>query len=480
MRYLLLLLLPLPCFGQFGGFRTDQPFLAKDSGTSFSLRDAPGLAYWWVAGDLSDGNVSVWTDRIQSVNLVQATAGKQPIKYDDSVTFGGLRWMEVTNTVSLQYEPPGHTLPYFMLTTTPLKGNRLDSMASVFMSSSIYNMVNVVGAIGTPHNIRNNLVTVWTTDSLKWLEFVYGGWGVNVYTNGVGPIEANPNPADTGGAEFKYVGRTFSGESSMAVCRVREIGIWTNYLDASGIEAIHRYVTNKYSTVSDGCVAKISGDFGVIDPYGAACTNGAKVATWKNKTGYGDFTQATGANQGYLVINGINGYPYVYFPPTNSASASGMDGLDILGYGDYSQPNVMFYVIRCHPQTGLATIFDSGNNTSRHAFTYDIANKRFQIYAGGAVNGPGTIATNTWYIVSAKFSGANSYIRTNGVLYVSGDVGTQMFYEGISLNHGTSPGDYVGKNNDVAEMRFYSADMSSNAVYSVESELATKYGITIP
>lgn len=96
------------------------------------------------------------------------------------------------------------------------------------------------------------------------------------------------------------------------------------------------------------------------------------------------------------------------------------------------------------------------------------------IYAGVSVALPNFHNSSNWMIISAVFNGVNSAIRTNGVLMKTtgllGGQGMGQFEIGNNLLH-TLP--YAGK---ITAVLAWGRALATNELYTVESQLNTKYG----
>lgn len=90
----------LTCFGQ--AFTPRRPFIPAASSSQEIPQQLPVLRFWWVASDLSNSPVSVWTDRVHGEQLVQATAANQPLwQTNVGVKFFGTNWMYFTHPVTM-------------------------------------------------------------------------------------------------------------------------------------------------------------------------------------------------------------------------------------------------------------------------------------------------------------------------------------------------------------------------------------------
>lgn len=101
-------------------------------------------------------------------------------------------------------------------------------------------------------------------------------------------------------------------------------------------------------------------------------------------------------------------------------------------------------------------------------------NNNLIMFAGSTLTGPSSsILLSTWYLVTAQFNGASSFIRTNGVLYASGDVGTSGI-SGLSVGNYDSVEYLIGDYTDVV---FYNRALDTNELQVVEQILKTKNGL---
>lgn len=94
------------------------------------------------------------------------------------------------------------------------------------------------------------------------------------------------------------------------------------------------------------------------------------------------------------------------------------------------------------------------------------------MYAGTALAGSASaVALNTWYLLTAQFNGASSFMRTNGVLYASGNIGSNPIV-GMSLGMTDNFDFLIG---DYSNLVFYNRALTADEILVVETALATRH-----
>lgn len=152
-----------------------------------------------------------------------------------------------------------------------------------------------------------------------------------------------------------------------------------------------------------------------------------------------------------------------------------------------SQPNTVIVVACPVADSSRSSPYDvkvwnsSGANNIQFAFELlpGVSTRNAFMYAGAGVSSANNTMdnlTNIWTIYSVSYNGANSVLRTNGVMMVSGNAGASAW---------SNPGGIVFGGND--GLRAYSGGMreliwvgtvTSNELFTLERNLARKWGIT--
>lgn len=136
----------------------------------------------------------------------------------------------------------------------------------------------------------------------------------------------------------------------------------------------------------------------------------------------------------------------------------------------FNQPITYFMVMKLNLDSGCIMGVDGLPQTQND---YDNNGSRIRtwINAGSTLVGANSITANTWFLLTVRLDGVNSFIRTNGVQYVAGDAGTQAM-TGVKIGQQYGLGKVM--NGYVAECIIYSNAVS---VTAIESYLMQKHGL---
>lgn len=201
------------------------------------------------------------------------------------------------------------------------------------------------------------------------------------------------------------------------------------------------------------------------------------VSTWLDASGLENDALFSTAKARYSnAIPALNMYPY---------NSNGGNYTNVLGT-TYSQPNTIVVVamLRAGGSTYNQQFVDSRSVAARQIFAIDVdpyGYNRLLLFAGtwlASPNGTTIGLTNRWVIYTATFAGANSLIRTNGVLLVSGNAGTQDAGNGFTLFDDAQWKSFYVFGGLCRELIWYNSSISSNDIFTVERNLARKWGIT--
>jgi hypothetical protein len=137
-----------------------------------------------------------------------------------------------------------------------------------------------------------------------------------------------------------------------------------------------------------------------------------------------------------------------------------------------TQPSTVFVVVK--PPLQNCYIFDSGGDSARNA-VYIGSLDKWTFYAGNLeVQSTSTVNESDWFIVSVRFSGATSTLKTNGVIAASGNVGTSA-QKGLTIgarynlaNFGTM---------GLAKFLWYNGTMTTENEAAVIAQLNSIYGV---
>lgn len=251
MRFLLIVFLPLSCFAQgFGSFVYDQPYLAQEFGAgTWDLSLLPGMEHWWHAGDLTNGAVTYWDDRISGSRATNNGTVALPTKDTNGVHFAmdtylgkSGAYLLATDTVrtSDNYAIIAIARPYCLpearyqifgtfvnefgigwTTVTPANGQRLKNSANTYASSAY-------DASGW-----QNVVCLNTND--------VGGSGTIHYTNGV-------YSATLSAFTYQLVDKIGPTTQNQGMS-IQEIIVMTNILDMSPyVGLINAFMATNFPT----------------------------------------------------------------------------------------------------------------------------------------------------------------------------------------------------------------------------------------
>ena len=94
--------------------------------------------------------------------------------------------------------------------------------------------------------------------------------------------------------------------------------------------------------------------------------------------------------------------------------------------------------------------------------------------AGTLLQSSAAVASTNWHYYTVKFNGASSYVRRDGFQIVAGDAGANDFVTGMLLGMSYNIDGYlIG---DVAELIWFTGDLSTSDLVAGESYLRTRCG----
>lgn len=196
------------------------------------------------------------------------------------------------------------------------------------------------------------------------------------------------------------------------------------------------------------------------------------VSEWRDKTGKGrHLTQATTANQPAYKGFVVNSRPGIEFDNTNdemttSAFTIGTKSTSFL----MLMPLSLLSVNRDYITTAGTSNLDA--HIIYHRFDID----RISLYSGVVLSSTvSTIAVNTPSIVCGVTDGANSQIRHNGSVIISGDAGAQSWINGIRLGKSAVVSQYTHA--VYCEVVVFDKALSVLERQTVEAYLAWRWGM---
>lgn len=142
------------------------------------------------------------------------------------------------------------------------------------------------------------------------------------------------------------------------------------------------------------------------------------------------------------------------------------------------QPFTVF--VLAYLQSGSSSsppLFDSGTGATHKPVLYFLStSERLVQDAGTSVTNANAVPVGQWILYSSVWNGANSYVRTNASVAISGNVGTMGITNIVigNLNGGArTPSTYV------AEVIAYTNALSTNEIISIEKYVTNKFGIAL-
>lgn len=208
------------------------------------------------------------------------------------------------------------------------------------------------------------------------------------------------------------------------------------------------------------------------------CTtvNSTNVKIWTDQSGNNNHEYVMGS--GIFVLSPENYKAWILFDAVASLTNTTM--------GTLNQPNTAMVVASFEATTTDGGNFlDSHQTSARNLFSFNAppggGGNRLQLYAGTALNsaaGTASSLTNKWIIYTCQWNGANSLIRTNGALLISGNAGSQACGLGFHINDGAAFDTTQLPNVEVRELVIWNAGLNSNTLFAQEQRLARRWGIT--
>lgn len=187
---------------------------------------------------------------------------------------------------------------------------------------------------------------------------------------------------------------------------------------------------------------------------------------------------ATNTYSPFFTNNAIGGKPCLYWPVAAQANPEGLTN----DFGSTLSGSMTWIFVCEHVNPAnyeYSFLADGIDGTYRRIAFVDWGDGvpyPLAIVGGSTLNGSSRIDLAGWMVLTICFNGASSYVRTNGVLYVSGDTGSSST-KGITLGQYYSPTLNRSWSGGIAELIMYNATLATNDLQWVESSLKTKYGL---
>jgi hypothetical protein len=191
------------------------------------------------------------------------------------------------------------------------------------------------------------------------------------------------------------------------------------------------------------------------------------VSALADKSGLGrNATQSTGNNQPAYGTTQLAGKNVMTFDGTNDTLVTASITV--------AQPLVMFAVARSALLSGSRMIL--GGSGSNQPLLYQRSSLDWTISAAGSGSAElrGGIVSTNWTFLSARFNGANSFVRANGTQLAAGTTGVSGFSVGLALGSQNNSNFWNG---DIAEVLLYGALLSDLQVERIEKYLKGKWGL---
>lgn len=212
---------------------------------------------------------------------------------------------------------------------------------------------------------------------------------------------------------------------------------------------------------------------------GSAYSQGNIVTWWTN---IAPFNPAI-INSAYSATTTSTTWPYL----TNAITPTGKPAIEFIKNDNTStqpiitavgsnQPNTVIMVLR--DKSVAQAYFDCPSGSRTLLKTQSIGSGGYEVFCGSVQDISDGNVLSQWYIVTFVLNGANSYIRTNGVLYSTLNPGANGIGQIKFGNDNTHVTEFQG---EISAVRIYQEAMSTNNLHTAEQNLATRYtGATLP
>lgn len=207
-------------------------------------------------------------------------------------------------------------------------------------------------------------------------------------------------------------------------------------------------------------------------------SDGSAVSNWSDSSGGGHDAWVYGANNQYAPYfsnSVVNGKPSLIWtnPAANRIALTNSFGSAL------AQPFTLMFVINAGARNGSFPYLFDGIDTTR-CYTYRDSGTPW-VYvtaAGNTINSP-SAPPSGYHILTVFFNGTSSYIRTNGVLLLSGNPGTASV-NGFTLGNKYDTSTDRSMNGGISEIIIYKGAMATNDLQWAENALGTNYNIKTP
>lgn len=199
--------------------------------------------------------------------------------------------------------------------------------------------------------------------------------------------------------------------------------------------------------------------------------NGDVIQRWDDQSGNGNFVTNYTSNTTWNEFGGPNVTPSVAFPgSTIAANLFRSSSSNLL-----SAPVWIFFTSIRNVTNAAVGLFDSkrlGSVNGRIRFSTTTGTLQA---VSPTILSAGQFLTPNFNLITVKFNGATSEIRTNGVVANTGDTGANDMY-GFAIG-AAGDGTGAGMNGKVVEVMVYTANLTAQNVDDVENYLRDKYSL---
>lgn len=185
-----------------------------------------------------------------------------------------------------------------------------------------------------------------------------------------------------------------------------------------------------------------------------------------------------------------SGATWPYF--TNNVTPTGQPALDFVkndgvvggsmlrwqtgGVSGSNQPNTLIMCILV--RSNASQIIMDCYAGAREIVTVNPGGTAFGLFAGSSATINAQIVMSNFFVLTVVMNGANTYLRTNGVLVGTGNPGANAIGALQLGNDITGVTKYTGQ---LCSYRIYAEALSTNNLHIAEQNVATRYlGITLP
>jgi hypothetical protein len=197
--------------------------------------------------------------------------------------------------------------------------------------------------------------------------------------------------------------------------------------------------------------------------------NGDVVQRWDDQSGNGNFVTNSTSTCTWNEFGAPNSLPSVRFLGASVAANRFRSSTSNL----LSAPVWVFIVHARSVTNTVQTPIDSKSSARGLGVDYSSTAGVVGINAGTALSG-GQFLTFNYLLASAKFNGANSIFRTNGVVAATGTSGINPAY-GFAVG-GRGDGSATVFNGNITETLVWTADLTAQNIADIENYLTVRYG----